>query len=234
MKHKARESVVNLLKKGDIKNLLKRAGDLHGHFCAGLAFGVKAGYLGLKRLDFENTGMEELLAIVECDNCFTDGIQVVTGCTFGNNGLIYKDIGKTAVTLVSRKLDKAFRILLKRWEGRELTDKEKEARNLFDRVVKKREQDAEAIKRMRKLWTELSFDILDKPDGDLFIVREVAVELPPYAPIYENATCEKCGETFMKPRAVLVDGKTYCLSCAGADYFVVSGKGIHSSVKEWE
>ena len=50
--------------------------------------------------------MEEVVAIVECNNCFTDGIQVVTGCTFGNNALIYKDLGKTAVT-VARRLDGA-------------------------------------------------------------------------------------------------------------------------------
>src|SRR5664280_2902492 len=55
--------------------------------------------------DQENTGMEEVVAIVECNNCFTDGIQVVTGCTFGNNALIYKDLSKTAVTVARRELE---------------------------------------------------------------------------------------------------------------------------------
>jgi formylmethanofuran dehydrogenase subunit E len=35
----------------------------------------------MKAVDRNNTGMEELVAIVECNNCFVDGIQVVTGCT---------------------------------------------------------------------------------------------------------------------------------------------------------
>ncbi|TDA32815.1 MAG: hypothetical protein DSO02_03405 [Hadesarchaea archaeon] len=30
---------------------------------------------------------ERLLALVECNSCFTDGVQVATGCTLGNNCL---------------------------------------------------------------------------------------------------------------------------------------------------
>ncbi len=226
MPREARKTVLKLLKDANLTGLLTFAGELHGHFCPGLAFGVKAGYLGLKKLDFENTGMEELVAVVECNNCFVDGIQVVTGCSFGNNALIYKDIGKTAVTLVSRKLQKAFRIVLRRWEDKEPSDKEKEARELFDRVVKKREKDPETVRRMQELWTELSFATLEKPDEELFDVREVSVELPAYAPIFDNATCEKCGETCMETRTVLVGGKPQCIPCAGTDYFMVAGKGI--------
>ncbi|MCL4502615.1 MAG: FmdE family protein [Deltaproteobacteria bacterium] len=49
-----------------------------------------------------------MVAIVECNNCFTDGIQAVTGCTFGNNALIFQDLGKTAVTVAS--LGQYFRV----------------------------------------------------------------------------------------------------------------------------
>jgi formylmethanofuran dehydrogenase subunit E len=226
MEHEARKTVRWLLKEGNLPELLDLAGELHGHFCPGLAFGVKAGCLGLKKLDFENTGMEELVAVVECNNCFVDGIQMSTGCSFGNNALIYKDFGKTAVTLASRKLRKAFRIVLRQWENQEPTDKEKEARDLFDRVVRKRENDPEVVRRMQTLWTELSFATLEKPDAELFEVREVALELPAYAPIFDNATCDKCGETLMETRAVLAGGKPLCIPCAGTDYFMVVGKGI--------
>jgi formylmethanofuran dehydrogenase subunit E len=226
MQHEARRTVINLLNAGDLESLLRLAGELHGHFCPGLAFGVKAAYLGLRNLDFENTGMEELVAIVECNNCFVDGIQMVTGCSFGNNALIYKDLGKTAVTLVSRNLQKAFRIVLRRWESQEPSDKEKEARELFERVVKRREKEIETVRRMQQLWTELSFAVLQKPDEDLFNVYEVPVDLPAYAPIFDNAICQKCGEACMETRAVLVGGKPHCITCAGSDFFIVTGKGI--------
>lgn len=227
MRHEARKTVQRLLKEGNLPGLLDFAGELHGHFCPGLAFGVKAGYLGLRKLDFENTGMEELIAIVECNNCFVDGIQITTGCSFGNNALIYKDFGKTAVTIASRKLQKAFRVVLRRWENKEPSDKEKEARELFDRVVKKREKEPETVRRMRELWAELSFATLERPDEELFDAREVPLELPAYAPIFDDAACSKCGETCMETRAVLAGGKPHCIPCAGTDYFMVAGKGIH-------
>ena len=98
-----RGEIKELLRAGDLKPLLVRAASLHGHYCGGLAFGVMAGHAALKRLGFDNTGMEELVAVVECNNCFVDGVQVSTGCSFGNNAMIYEDLGKTAVRVLSRK-----------------------------------------------------------------------------------------------------------------------------------
>ena len=85
-----RAAIKDLLRQGDLHTLLDTAAQLHGHYCPGLAFGVKAGHAGLKRLGFDNTGMEELIAVVECKNCFVDGVQMSTGCSFGNNAMIYK------------------------------------------------------------------------------------------------------------------------------------------------
>ena len=46
--------------------------------------------------------MEKVTCIIECNNCFSDGVQITTGCTFGNNALIYRDLGKNAFTLIRR------------------------------------------------------------------------------------------------------------------------------------
>ncbi len=73
--------------------------------------GVIAGYLAVRELGVKSRGMEEVIAIVETNNCFADGIQVVTGCTFGNNALIFKNVGKTAVT-VAKQDGTAIRIAL--------------------------------------------------------------------------------------------------------------------------
>ena len=45
-----REEIKGLLREGDLRTVLIRSAALHGHYCAGLAFGVKAGYAGLRRL----------------------------------------------------------------------------------------------------------------------------------------------------------------------------------------
>jgi len=223
-----RAEIKELLRAGNLTALLRQAARLHGHYCPGLAFGVKAGHAALKRLSFENTGMEELVAVVECNNCFVDGVQMSTGCSLGNNALVYRDLGKTAVTVMSRKTGSAVRLALKprQWDREEASDRDREAAELFRRVVRERRDDPAAAARMRELWTELSFETVQKPEEELFEVRDVPAEFPAYAPIFDSATCAVCGEQFMETRGRLVSGKPTCLACAGCEHYAVSGQGV--------
>ena len=83
--------------------------------------------------------MEEVVAIVECNNCFTDGIQVVTGCTFGNNALIYKDLGKTAVTVARRHDGAAVRLVVQPDFRERMFGRYPAAGPLFEKVVVQRQ-----------------------------------------------------------------------------------------------
>ncbi|MEM2924481.1 MAG: FmdE family protein [Methanocellales archaeon] len=74
--------------------------------------------------------MEEVLAIVETNNCFSDGIQFVTGCTFGNNALIYRDYGKIAMTFWRRD-GKGIRIAVRPDINELLKKRYPELRQLF-------------------------------------------------------------------------------------------------------
>ena len=182
----------------------------------------------MKRLGFDNTGMEELLAIVECNNCFVDGVQMTTGCSLGNNALIYKDIGKTAVTIMSRKTGGAVRIALKsrRWDREDASDKDKEAAELFRRVVKERQEDPEAARRMNELFREKSFETVQMSEEELFDITDGPGALPEYAPIVDSEVCEICGEEFMGNKKAENRDSPVCLACAKADCMAVLGRGI--------
>jgi len=223
-----RKETKALLRGGDLTGLLVQAARLHGHYCPGLAFGVMAGWAGLKRLGFDNTGMEELLAVVECNSCFVDGIQMATGCSLGNNALIYKDLGKTAVTIMSRKTGRAVRIAVKpqRWDREDASERDKEAADLFRRIVKERQQNPEASKRMAELFREKSFDTLSMPEDELIDIEDVPARFPEYAPIVDSDTCTTCGEEFMGTKKARGAGEPTCLTCAGADCMAVLGRGI--------
>ena len=108
-----RQAVAVMIRDNELEGLLRHAETIHGHRCPFLAMGVKAGRYAMNYLEQESTGMEEVLAAVECNNCFADGIQVVCGCTFGNNGLTFKDLGKTAVTVARRRDVAAVRLALR-------------------------------------------------------------------------------------------------------------------------
>ncbi len=212
----------------DLNSLLVHAAGFHGHYCRGLAYGLVAGVAGAKIFGLENTGMEEFLAVVECNNCFVDGVQVASGCTLGNNALIYHDLGKMAVTFVSRKDKQALRLVLKprARDTRKMSSQEQESRKLYERLVRDRIDDPEAEVRMRELSRELAFQTVNTSPEELFDIRESKIEPPGFAPVYDSAVCAICKEEFMETRGVIRAGKQVCLTCARDDTRAVLGRGI--------
>lgn len=219
-----REELESLVEQGKLEELLIRAAILHGHYCPMLSLGVIAGVYAMRELRAENTGMEEVIAIVETNNCFSDGIQFVTGCTFGNNALIYRDVGKTAVTVVKRSAD-AIRMAVKP-ETFEILNRNPENRELFRMVIEERGGTEDDKKRLMKWLREVAFDLLKKDPEELFTIRKVQEKVPEFAPIHESVICETCGEGVIVTRIVEKEGKKLCIPCAGAQYYEISGKGV--------
>ena len=153
-----RKEIDQAISNNDLEKLLLMTGMLHGHYCPFSSLGVKAASLAVRKLGTKSSGMEETIAIVEANNCFSDGIQFVTGCSFGNNALIYRDFGKTAFTLAKRSGD-AIRILVK-MDPSFMEKLNPGVMQLFDKVIKQRKGTLEEQKRMKELWQELSFKLL--------------------------------------------------------------------------
>jgi formylmethanofuran dehydrogenase subunit E len=224
---KPRAPIEALIGQGDLEGLLRKAGELHGHFCPYVALGVRAGYLALTALGIkQNLGMEEVIAVVETNNCFSDGIQVVTGCTFANNALIYRDLGKTAVTVTKRD-STAIRIALEaEWEET-FDSRYPEAHALFEKIVVNREEATQAEhEKLMRLWAESSFEQLELPEEEVFSVKHKEIKVPPFAPMFASVRCSVCGENVMETRARVKDGKPICIECASAEHYVLDGAGI--------
>jgi formylmethanofuran dehydrogenase subunit E len=222
----ARENVEAMIKSGDLPGLLRQAEALHGHLCPFVSLGVKAGQYAMKHLNTGSTGMEEVVAIVECNNCFTDGIQVVTGCTFGNNALIFRDLGKTAVTVALRGSAKGLRLVVRPEYRDEMFARYPAAGPLFEKVMVQRNATPEEEHHLHHIWPAIAQKELVRPLEESLVVQEVSLTLPAYARIYPTAICSQCGEGVMEPRVRLVKGQPTCLTCAGADYAELTGQGI--------
>lgn len=226
---KPRAGLQQLLLDGNIERLLEMAGMLHGHYCPGLALGVKAVEAAFGRLGItDNSGMEEIMAVIEGNSCVADGIQFASGCTLGNNALVYKDLGRTAATFYRRGGERAVRVSVRKFEASGGTEEEKlEGDALFEKAVKRREKltDAESA-RMMELWIKRSFETAAMPVEMLFTITDVPVPVLPFAPIVDSQECSVCGESVMESRAVFRGGKAVCIACAGEEYRMVIGKGI--------
>jgi formylmethanofuran dehydrogenase subunit E len=220
-----------MIESDDLEGLLTRTGEIHGHHCVGSAMGVIAAHWAMKELGVkESTGMEHVLAIVETNNCFSDGVQVVTGCTFGNNALIYRDYGKTAFTLLKRN-GEGIRMVAKREAGGILKNRDQEAEELYRKVVTERSATREEEERVIELNRKHCYDILSIPAEKIFDIEKLKMEVPAkYSSILGSQICFKCGEKVMETRTVTRDGETLCIICAEAEYYQLDWTGI--SVKK--
>lgn len=223
----ARHALETMIRSRDLEGLLRHAEIMHGHRCPGLALGVKAGQYAMGHLGPENTGMEELVAIVECNNCFTDGIQVVTGCTFGNNALIYKDLGKTAVTVARRRDGAALRLAVRPDFRERMFQRYPAAGPLFDKVVVQRQGTPEDLHRFHHLWEAVSrWELLEVDLGEQMTVQTLTIQVPAYAPMHPTVICSRCGEGIMATRVRLQKEQPLCLTCAGVEPPTLTGQGI--------
>lgn len=226
-KNRFRLEIENLIESNDLLGLLEKTGELHGHHCSYSAYGVVAGLYGIKKMGITNTGMEEIVAIVETNNCFADGIQMVTGCSLGNNALIYRDYGKTAVTFIRRRDGKAIRLVLAPEFEDSREQQYPEAIELFNRLVARREQGSpDDFARLMELFDQMSVAELTVPVEEMFRIEEVDIEIPAFAPIFESIKCVKCGENVMKTRVVEKDGQPHCIPCVNEAFFELNGSGI--------
>jgi formylmethanofuran dehydrogenase subunit E len=222
-----REEINQQIRNENSEVLLLAAGRLHGHYCPGLAMGVMAAMKAVNALSAFSDGMEDTLAITETNNCFSDGVQYVTGCTFGNNALIFKDMGKTAFTLVNRD-GKGIRICSKHESREVIREAFPDFEELYQKVVVEQNRDDEMLVEYKQLSVQRSFGTLDIPFDRLFSVSRPEVKVPDYASIHDSVVCDSCHESVMESRTIKKNGKILCLSCAGSRYYYLCGDGIKS------
>ena len=212
----------------DIARCLVKTAEIHGHYCPGSAFGVMATLMGLELLGGGTSqGMEDLMAIVEINACFADGVQAVSGCTLGNNALVFRDLGKMAVTFALRKGETGVRVRIKGHVMDHVNRILPEFFPLMEKVIMNRAGTPQDEKAFREKGREAAFALIQHPFDTYFEARTIVPSLPPYAPIVPSLVCPSCGEAVMATKTVRSGEKEgYCLSCAGTGIHGVDGRGI--------
>ena len=156
------------------KELIDQTISFHGHWCPGLAIGIRAAEWALNEMG--RSGDEEIVTVTETDMCGVDAIQFLLSCTFGKGNLIYRDHGKHVVILLERHSGRGIRISLKAGA----IERNERHQKLLDKV---RGETATAGERdeFRALHLQKAMDLLNRPLEDLFTIREIDMRLPPKA-----------------------------------------------------
>lgn len=168
----------------DTKELMEKAVRFHGHICPGVAIGVLAAKYFLEH-GFNYSVNEEIVAVVENDNCSIDAIQALVGTTFGKGNLVFLDYGKNVYTLYNRNTQKGLRLSLKS--------------SIFG---KKQLSKNEKVQKLLNSSPEAVFEI-----------QEVLFEPPSPAQIEDSVPCDVCREMTMNSRMVNYQQKTVCIPC---------------------
>ncbi|MCG8572849.1 MAG: TrmO family methyltransferase [Spirochaetes bacterium] len=220
-----RKDFVPLLKNRDLQNLLISAGRLHGHYCPGLSLGVMGALAAVNKIKSYSDGLEDLIAIVEINSCFVDGIQMVTGCSLGNNSLIYRDLGKTAFSLITRD-GRGVRLNVKNNFSDKLKEQYLDFNEYFTQVVINKKRNPEILRQFKKYAKITSFDLLKWNIDEIYHIEEISIDLPDYAPIKESITCSVCGENIMSGKEINFDNTFFCKCCQNTSCFQLDGQGI--------
>lgn len=168
----------------EVKELMEKAVRFHGHICPGLAIGVLAAkYILEQGYDFSPN--EELVAVVENDNCSIDALQVLLGTTFGKGNLVHQDYGKNNYYFYNRRTEKSVKLALKSGKFGD----------------KKQSRDE-----------KIQFLLNSKPK-DIFNIYEIEFNPPGLAQIEESVPCEICGELVMSSRVMTYSDSEMCISC---------------------
>jgi formylmethanofuran dehydrogenase subunit E len=187
-----------------------RAVAFHGDLCPGLASGIQAARLALGRLGVTADDASNLVAIVEHNRCAADGVQVVTGCTFGKANLIHRDWGKQALTVIDRQQGRAVRVVPRPDARRDPS--EPEWWDVVAKVGAGSASDAE-VGRFQALMQERAEWVLATAPEELFVAHDVAAEPPPKPWISPPVHCAACGEPVAATHIRTLGERQLCIPC---------------------
>lgn len=183
----------------------------HGHKCPAMPMGLRVGAAAMNALGVERAKDGQLLALIDlgedhCATCFADGVQMITGCTFGKGNIKKTHKGKWAVTLVDKKNQKAVRVTPK--AEAMLANKQ----TAFFKEY--REKGIPASQVPDKEVDPLVQKVMSAPDNMLLSVSKVfdyKYQDPPHS--FDGLVCEECGEMVVESYARVRGEKKVCQDC---------------------
>jgi len=186
-----------------LQKLLEESAAQHSHLCPRQVIGVRMGMYAAQLLDLDLPQMDKrLLAIVESDGCFADGVSIATGATVGHRTMRVEDYGKVAAVFADTQSGKSIRIA-----------------PVLD--VRERAYAYAPAGETRHYFAQLhGYQVM--PFEELFSVKEVLLDTP-VAEIVSRpgvrVNCELCGEEIINEREIHLEGMTLCRACAGRAYY---------------
>ncbi|MEX2032437.1 MAG: FmdE family protein [Dehalococcoidia bacterium] len=196
-------TLADLVSIESLQDALTLSAARHRRLCPRQVLGVRIGLAGADALGVvEPRDSRRLLAFVETDGCFVDGLEAATGCSIGHRTLRVEDYGKVAATFYEMEGGRAVRVAPH-------TD-------VRERAI------AYAPEGLPRYQAQLH-GYQQMPDEELLDIRVVQMALDIKALIGRpgvRMNCAMCGEEIINGREVVSNGSARCHACANEPYYV--------------
>ena len=192
--------------------VLKAGQDFHGHKCPAMPLGLRVGAAAMNALGVDRATDGQVRAILElgeghCAHCFGDGVQMVTGCTFGKGNLSTLPYGKFGLTLVDSVTGRAVRVVPRA----EIQAAQRQT--AFFKEYRGRGIPASSVPAC--VVDPLIERVMSLPDDQFLLVGEIfdrPVERRVEA--FDSFTCDECGEMAIETYGRVVGDRKVCIPCA--------------------
>ncbi len=195
----------------DPKKFLEAGQLLHGHKCPAMPLGLRAGAAAMNALGVGRSGDKTLVALVElgddhCSHCFGDGVQMITGCTFGKGNIKQLGYGKFGLTLVDKTTGRAVRVVPK--AEMQMATKKTEF------FQKYRMKGVPPTKVPDEVVEPLIAQVMNAPEADLLKISAVFdYDVPMKSENFDSFICERCGDMVVESYGRVAGGKKVCMPC---------------------
>ncbi len=193
------------------REFLEAGQKFHGHKCPAMPLGLRAGAEAMNKLGVDRATDSQIVALVElgdghCAHCFADGIQMITGCTFGKGNIRQLGYGKFGLILVEAATGRAVRVV-----PRAESQMAIKATPFFTEY---RQKGVPASKVPADVVEPLIARVLDSPVEQIYKVSDVfEYDLGKGPDDYNSFVCEVCGDMVIESYGRFFEGKKVCIPC---------------------
>ena len=166
-------------------SLWEKAAEFHGHKCPGLAIGYKVSLLALKHLEIKDDINDEDIVCIAETDAC--GVDAV-------QVILKATVGTGAMRIM--------------YTG-------KQAFNIFNRKNGKKARFVLNDMQNFNSKEERMEYILSADEEKLFTIKEVKMDFPEKAKIFNSYICAECGEKTAENAVSLINGRYICNSCKG-------------------
>lgn len=195
----------------DARNYLEAGMMLHGHKCPAMPMGLRAGAIAMNKLGVDRATDGQLIALVElgdnhCAHCMADGVQMITGCTFGKGNIKQLGYGKFGLTLIDKATGRSVRVVPRA---------EAQMAMKQTRFFKEyREKGIPASQVPDEVVQPLVDRVMTAPEDEIFRIGEVQHEEVKEEPHpFDSFVCERCGDMVVTSYGRIHEDRHVCIPC---------------------